>query len=763
MSPAAAQSFETASAIRRIGAGIVLLIATLRCLVVMNDGGAFASDPLFDPSPRAGLTPAWSLALDVALVIGAAFVFIAEAVAGRRVRWLLLALIAAPIAVVMVHGAMNFDDAWRGGTWIAGAIGGVAMTHAARDRAVRLAAIATLAAILVPLVVRGLSQVFIEHPAIVEFYRRDPAAALAARGLEPGSSGAMIFERRLMQPEASGWFGLANVYGTFMAFFAAAWVGATIVSVRARLESGWIASAGIAVALALTGLALSGGKGAIAAGSLGVFLVIAPLWSPRVRDICRRRGAVIAVGLIALALTVVVVRGAILPESIPGDRGGSVLFRWHYLIASGRMIGESPWLGVGPAGFQDAYLLHRVTESPEEVASAHSMFADWLASLGVVAGASVAMLAIALFVCAMSSQCHGELRTDSVETPSELIRPARFAAITAAVASATAVLLESATLDSASLLLRSLGAGGLIAGAIVMARLASTSRHEHALCWSLAAGAIAFLVHCQIEMTFTHSGATAWGFVMLGTLAAGCEHGAAIATARRSLIGWTPAICLVTLAILVGVTRVVPALRQERAMSDAAAPLAEIGLDMIQHGRGPADRTREIDARRASIAPLEAAFEIMPSNHAPLVAACHQAFALAHLIDDRDEATAAAERAVRLARRVIELHASPGAHARLAVALRRLADITGDVAYRREALAEQLAVTRLDPRGLRARLALADTLWDLGRREEACAEYRRALDIDAAWRLDPLKQLTDTERRQVETRLATLEPPPNSR
>jgi hypothetical protein len=762
VNPAPPQPFDTASAIRWIGAGVVLLIAAIRCLAVMNDGGAFASDPLFDPLPRAGLTPAWSLALDVALIIGAAMVFMAAAMARWCVRWFLLALVAAPIAIVMVHGATNFDDAWRGATWIAGAIGGVAMTHAARDRVVRIAAIATLAAIVAPLVVRGLSQVLIEHPAMVEFYRRDPAAALAARGLEPGSSGAMIFERRLMQPEASGWFGLANVYGSFMALFAAAWLGALIVAVRARLEGGWIASAGLAAGFALTGLALSGGKGAIAAGSLGVCLVAAPLLSHRVRDMSQRRGAVIAIGLLTLALATVVVRGAILPESIPGDRGGSVLFRWHYLVASARMIGESPWLGVGSAGFQDAYLQHRVAESPEEVASAHSMFADWVATLGVLAGASLAVLASSLLVVATGSRGGEEVEHDSMVSSHDFTRSARGAVITAAITAAVAVLLEYATLDSASLLLRALGAAGWIAGVIVMARLASIPRHERELLWAFAAGAIAFVVHCQIEMTFTHSGAAAWAFIMLGTLAGDRERDAASVPGRRSLIGWMPAICLAILAIVVGALCVAPALRQERALRGAAAPLAAIGLDIIEHGRSPADRSREIDARRTSIARLEAAFDILPSNRAPLVAAYHQSLALAHLIDDRGEATAAAERAVHLARRVAELHASPGAHARLAAALRRLAHLTGDASHLREALAEHRAVTRLDPNGLRARLALADTLWDHGLRDDARAEYRLALDIDAAWRLDPLKQLTAAERKQVEDRLAGDGPPPDA-
>ena len=49
------------------------------------------------------------------------------------------------------------------------------------------------------------------------------------------------------------------------------------------------------------------------------------------------------------------------------------------------MFTSSPLVGVGPDGFQDAYLQFKPVRSPEDVASAHSMTVDWLASIGVVA------------------------------------------------------------------------------------------------------------------------------------------------------------------------------------------------------------------------------------------------------------------------------------------------------------------------------------------------------------------------------------------
>ncbi|HQR39835.1 MAG TPA: hypothetical protein PLF26_15715, partial [Blastocatellia bacterium] len=64
---------------------------------------------------------------------------------------------------------------------------------------------------------RGIEQVFIEHPGTVENFKRNRDAILAAQGWPPDSAMARGYERRLMQAEATGWFGLSNVYASFAA------------------------------------------------------------------------------------------------------------------------------------------------------------------------------------------------------------------------------------------------------------------------------------------------------------------------------------------------------------------------------------------------------------------------------------------------------------------------------------------------------------------------------------------------------------------
>jgi hypothetical protein len=68
-----------------------------------------------------------------------------------------------------------------------------------------------------------------------------------------------------------------------------------------------------------------------------------------------------------------------------GERMGqlSLLFRWFYMEAAVRIgVGHLP-LGVGPDGFQQAYMLAKNPLSPEDVTSSHNMLLDWFATLGV--------------------------------------------------------------------------------------------------------------------------------------------------------------------------------------------------------------------------------------------------------------------------------------------------------------------------------------------------------------------------------------------
>ena len=94
-------------------------------------------------------------------------------------------------------------------------------------------------------------------------------------------------------------------------------------------------------------------------------------------------------GSTAITLLGVAARGLI-GESL-GER--SILFRWFYMRGATGIIADEPVLGVGPAGFQPAYAMHKPAISPEDVTSPHSIFFDYIATLGVF-GVALGVLAI---------------------------------------------------------------------------------------------------------------------------------------------------------------------------------------------------------------------------------------------------------------------------------------------------------------------------------------------------------------------------------
>ena len=59
-----------------------------------------------------------------------------------------------------------------------------------------------------------------------------------------------------------------------------------------------------------------------------------------------------------------------------------------------RVFGDHALTGVGPDGFQQAYLFAKNPLSPEEVSSPHSILFDWLSTLGVAGLAWGALLVL---------------------------------------------------------------------------------------------------------------------------------------------------------------------------------------------------------------------------------------------------------------------------------------------------------------------------------------------------------------------------------
>jgi len=166
-----------------------------------------------------------------------------------------------------------------------------------------------------------------------------------------------------------------------MAFLAALALSIETVTAQGkRAVSGANSIICIACASAILGaLLLTRSKGAIAGlilttGGLAIFY--------RCRDIFRRHGLALVLGgliLIGMATTGLVYIG-LSHGRLPG--GNSMLVRWQYWQATGQMIAEHPWLGIGAGNFAHYYHQYKAPEAIESIADPHNLVLSLLAQYG---------------------------------------------------------------------------------------------------------------------------------------------------------------------------------------------------------------------------------------------------------------------------------------------------------------------------------------------------------------------------------------------
>lgn len=731
--------------LRWIAAVGIASIAVARCAIVFAPGIVFESDPAL----LAGLGPSGSLVLDCLLLAAAGMGLLGEAIDRRPIDGTLIMLALLPAGAIVWHGAGDFGDLWRGSTWLAAAAAAATVAHLARDPALRTLLAALLLAVVVPLGVRGAAQVGFrvpgfpyigsEHTATVREFDSDPRQHLRDQGLEPGSAGAAAFEERLRQGDPRGWFPTANLFATVMASGLIITAGLAWWSWRRHLGRRWVVAGAAGELFCALLLLASRSKGGLMAAAAGLALLAAGAW-PRTSELLRKRGGAVALALVAAALLGVAVRGALLPEGFLSDR--SLLYRWQYLVGAVRVMAQHPFGGVGPDGFQTAYTAVRLDRSPEEVTSAHSVFADSLAMLGLSGAAWMAMALLLLW------RAGGRLAAP-VRGGNDLpvAIPSR-APLIAAGAVAALGLLPAVAVEAAALggfwgeVARIAGVlGYVLAAAIggVWLRQAGAG----ALDTALAAAATSLLVHAQIEMTYFDPSACTWAWCALALAGR-----AAAAGKPRRIAGSSAGAALLASAIFLSIWRAAPAARAQALVIEAARALDP-----------PAPERSEQAAQRERAASLlrRAHEELLPSDPWLLEEAARQrlmaaGFAIgAERATWLDAGTALAERAVRSSGR-------PEAISIAAEAWQIKAMVSGDAADWDRAIGYARRLTEIDPHGIAPWVRLGDLLWAAARHGEAAEAYERALESDRNRELAPLAQLPPRERERIQDRIEKARP-----
>ena len=478
----------------------------LRTLVSWAPVLRFDVDPVFDPAPFAGLGPAGSLYIDAVIALSAAFI-LAECASLWALALLMVAGLAS-ISIFHIHGANPAATPWRGATWVVGFVAAAAAVSLAQSPQ-NTAKIAW--SVLVTLLIsvagawwfRGAWQWCVEQPAVVEFFHSNgrDAAFFAQHGWDADGPHAAAYMRRLSQREMSGWFGMANIFAGLFAAMAVA-----LVAIGARLISRDRMIAFIAALLCATIVLANGSKGAIVAMLLGLAFLV---FTRRVR-LAPNALALGALALIVLCAFAPALRAMLPAEALGQER--SLLFRSHYITGAWRIFLNQPFTGSGIDGFQDAFLLFRPVDAVDAVQSAHSVFFDWLAQIGVAGIPMIVAVFALLFVAAQGAVAAGKS-----QGPCQTRWPQTLAACVMVLVGVLAIRFEAHSLDQVSLLARLVGVVAAAACAWWLLTRVVVNGMTPSLI--LAAAAVTLWIDGQIEMTLWNPGSMIWGCVLLAASA----------------------------------------------------------------------------------------------------------------------------------------------------------------------------------------------------------------------------------------------------
>jgi hypothetical protein len=559
-----------------------LLILAPQCLKVattLSPLPRWELDPMLVPADFLGLGPAGAGVLDVLTMLGGAMALLLFRAAkgptlsrAAAVATTLLCVASAAVAVLWVvrqYGLLS--DQRIAVAYIAGFLGAAGVLRVGRDARIRRLAAGILLGVLVMIAAKGSLQMLLEHPRLVESYQRDKSAILSAQGWADDSVSAKGYERRLMQNEPTGWFGLANVFATFMAAGAAMCVPPVLSGfVRRRDtptaledEDSELGAGGGAARWMWAGLLIIMLAGTIAAGSKGGFAVLlscvvlagtgwwlgsrrghAEANAQATGSFSRRAGAfggACAVLLILGANAAVAARGAF------GERIGelSLLFRWFYIEAAARIFRSAPLTGVGPDGFKESYLLLKNPLSPEEVQSPHCINWDWLATLGSVGLLLIGASLLLAWLCGKAmfggsrdvTTSSSPQRGPDADSQAWLLSRAAWAV--PLVVTFGTLWLERAALPPEQILMR---IGGLVAAGLIGVVIARQTSQRATVALSAGCGAfgLALLLQSQIEVTMASSHAGPLAMIGLGLGAAAVAYPSSASSAAETTASTTP-------------------------------------------------------------------------------------------------------------------------------------------------------------------------------------------------------------------------------
>ena len=231
----------------------------------------------------------------------------------------------------------------------------------------------------------SLDQKFYSNPLTIESYEQDPNSLMGPMGLTQGTLEHFLFEHRLYSSGINGFFTTRNSNGSFL-LMALVCCGALVLeglgaSRRHERPRVYPAAAGVMGLLALGIMILTKSKGAVAGLGLAIACLLVYLrFKVQVR---RHIRAILSASVVAAALgTGWLIRYGLAHDRLPG--GNSMLVRWDYWRATGRMIRDHLLTGVGPGNFSMFYHLYKPDAAIESVSDPHNVLLSLWSQYGVL-------------------------------------------------------------------------------------------------------------------------------------------------------------------------------------------------------------------------------------------------------------------------------------------------------------------------------------------------------------------------------------------
>ncbi|HEX8876624.1 MAG TPA: O-antigen ligase family protein [Phycisphaerales bacterium] len=751
--------------IERLSAVFVAAILALAMLKATTPSVAFPGwdlDPAVIAGPVIGLGPTTTLGIDIAIVAlsGATLSLCAAAGVGVAIwRW---ALLLTGLASIAWHARLAptaaQDHMTLGASWAAAMSACVALSATARFAGVARLAAGVLLGGVAFLALKAGVQVLIENPQTIEMFKANRESMLAAQGWTPDSFAARAFERRLYDAPGTGWLGLSNVLATAGACAAVASIALVMTARRVSVATLLALVSGVSI------LIFAGSKGGWAAAALGVAAIVVWPWLRRTP----RVAPWVLLALPLLALAAVGLRG------IVGERIGelSLFFRAQYLAAAARIFVEHPLLGVGPAGFKDAYLLAKSPLNPEEITSPHSVFFDFAATLGIGGLAwSVLLLSPLLGTRRLGEAARDDATDSSID---ECRTPLRLALLTLAGVTIAGSWVEIEISSPSNVLVR---VGGLLIACWIAADVVRRVPLAHVRFAAALAAAVG-MTHGMIELTPVQGGSACLLLCLVGL--AGATDPVRAAPARLAAVRAAPGLALCGVALAASAW-IAPLSRWESLLRSGAASMGQAPtfIRALTEAQDPGFRAlvlrqlhdatgaavgNDADSIKAAITKLRlqgmtrgltdlvAAIAAAPSDSQTRESASRVALQLAALhTSESSERRDLRQRAIQIAADATTLPLRRAAsQAWLANVLRGAADLGGDPTLRTDALQALERAAALDPWNSLHPSAAATLAQSLGQSDTARRWAARALELDANMRLDPLRRLDPAERTRLE-------------